>query len=383
MSLFRNGLFKRLLLACLCLGIVHSALARCVAEDQPYPNQHLTIAVKFAPPFVFESTTPSPETGNWSGLAIDLWSDIASCLSMTADFIEYTDIDELLEAVANQEVDIAVGAFSLSADREREVDFSHSYYQAHLGVMVVDQSGLATLKTLIERFPLAEFLFVVSGLLLFMVTIAVLYWRSEQPKENPLFSDGPLKGFYNALIWATLLIFSGRGDPFELRTRSGQVLVIFLMFFGVTIVSAVTAVLTSSLTLRSLDQQISSVDDLKSKSVAYLDRVLDENGKQPVRDWLAERRINATVVRSWPETLSALTNHRLDALVHDREIMQYLVKEDYLKGVKVLPLSLKQEPYSFIFPENSELTERVNLQLLSYIGEDYWLQRQAFYLGNY
>ncbi|WCN09836.1 transporter substrate-binding domain-containing protein [Marinomonas mediterranea] len=344
-------------------------------------SRPLTIAVRFSPPFIYEASVATQKNGGWEGIAIDLWSTIAECLNTSYRFKEYVDDENLLSALKQGDVDIALGAFVPTAEHERIVDFTHSYFQGHIGVMVAKESGWANLYRLVQNFPLMETFFVLLILLLVMIATALLYWQAEQKNLNPLFTDGPLKGFYNAMIWSTVLVFSGQGSPFEVKHRGGQVLVIILMFFGVSFVSIVTALLTSALTLQGLGAQITSVDELAHKNVAYLNMLNSDLRGETIAEWLQDNNVtDSEQLFSWTQVMSALQEGRLEAIVHSKEEMQYLVKSGYLKEVSVLPITLEQTDYSLILPDGSPMTELLNRQILETVHNSTWHRRLERYV---
>ncbi|MBX2809058.1 MAG: transporter substrate-binding domain-containing protein [Cellvibrionaceae bacterium] len=360
------------------LFAAQTALAdkNCVESLPPYDNtQILKIGIKFAPPFMFEDNH-----GNWAGLSADLWRYIADCLSLDYEFVEQSYLKDLLDGVDRRELDASLAAITINAKREQFVDFSHPYFRASLGVMVADKQGLASIGHLASKIFGPKVLFVGAILICFMLTIALLYWRSEGRRGNALFQQGPMKGLYNALLWATLLIFSGRGEPFTHKTYMGQIIVVVLMFFGVTIVSSVTAIITSSLTLQSMEDQIQSVEDLKNKKIAYYIEqsaveLKNKNNYSPTsssQEWLDAQNINITPIGSWPEASSDLLSGKIDALVHDKEIMQYLIQSNYLRDLKVLDVKFREEDYGIVFPEGSDLREAANRVLLHYIDSAQW-----------
>lgn len=357
--------------------------ANCQQVDGELPNKPIKVAIKFSPPFVFEANVTTQNNQGWDGIAVELWKSIAECLHIDSEFKEYVDDSSLLKAIENNDVDLAIGVFVPSAEIENRVDFSHSYFQGHLGAMVSDQSGLSNIGRLFSKFPLIETLTVLAILLSLMVITALIYWRAEHSKSNPLFTDGPLRGFYNAMIWSTILVFSGRGSPFEVKHKGGQVLMILLIFFGVSIGSIVTALLTSTLTLQGLGAQITSVDELVDKRVAYMESLNTETQGISTDTWLKNHNVtNLMQALSWPQAVSALQDGRLEAVIHSREVMQYLVKADYVRNVNVLPLNLNQTDYAFMLPNYSPLRENINRQLLSLIKTEFWQQRLADYLEN-
>ncbi len=358
------------------------AQAECLEGDKMDNTKPLTVAVKFSPPFIYESNATVIDNAGWSGITADLWREIADCLQFSYRFIEFVDDQEIVAALNQQEVDVVLGPFVPNAEVEGVADFSHSYFQGHIGVLVAEESGWASLVRLVKSFPFMETLFVLLVLLFMMVCTALLYWQAEHKSLNPLFTDGPLKGFYNAMIWATLLVFSGQGSPFEVRHRAGQVLVIILMFFGVSFVSIVTALLTSALTLQGLGAQISTVKDLEGKKIAYLNALDSQLKGRSIESFLHKHNLkDSQQLFSWSQVMLGLQEKRLDAFIHSKEEMQFLLSSGYLKGVTVLPLNLEQKNYSIIMTRNSALTKPINRQILTTVNSKTWQLHYEQYLN--
>jgi ABC-type amino acid transport substrate-binding protein len=336
----------------------------------PSDGPTLVVGVKFAPPFAMARDGKA-----WRGLAVDLWETIAQCLGTRFEYREYTDVDELLAAVARREVDVGIGAIDIDADRERRVDFTHAYYQGSLGVIVGDDAPAGGFAAALRGFMRPGVLLVVLGLGLTTLFVAYVYWRVEGRRGNRLFDEGPARGFYNALIWSTLLVFSGRGDPFEIRHRAAQLFVLFLTFFGVTIVSGVTAVITSSLTLQGLPTTIRTVADMKGHDVAVM-----SNGR--ARDWSVRERLYVRQLRSWPEVQRGFDERSIQAFVHDRDILQYLVKDGYLRTVRVEPLSFRPQGYGFALANASPLRKPINRALLAIQEDGVWTVMTDRYATN-
>ncbi|KZN15462.1 transporter substrate-binding domain-containing protein [Marinomonas sp. TW1] len=375
--------FMRFILAMGLFILATSTVARaeCLDVAKMENTKPLLVAVKFSPPFLYESNATVIDHAGWSGITADLWREIADCLKLSYRFTEFVDDQEIVSALSQQEVDVVLGPFVPNAEVEGVADFSHSYFKGHIGVLVAEESGWASLVRLLKNFPFMETLFVLLVLLSMMVCTALLYWQAEHKSLNPLFTDGPLRGFYNAMIWATLLVFSGQGSPFEVKHRVGQVLVIILMFFGVSFVSIVTALLTSALTLQGLGAQISNVKDLDGKKVAYLNALDSDLKGQSVVDFLQEHGIqDSQQLFSWSQVMLGLQEKRLDAFIHSKEEMQFLISSGYLKGVTVLPLDLEQKNYSIIMTRNSSLTKPINRQILTTVNSKAWQIHYEQYL---
>ena len=74
------------------------------AQQQPLPRRTLMVGTKEAPPFSMKD----PD-GNWTGISIDLWQQIAAELDLTYEFREL-DLKQLLDGVQNRSLDVAVAA---------------------------------------------------------------------------------------------------------------------------------------------------------------------------------------------------------------------------------------------------------------------------------
>lgn len=359
------------LLAAIGAPACHAALPSCPEGVRIEHGQAtLRVGVKYAPPFVLES-----ERSGWTGLGVELWDAVAACLGVTQSYVEYPTVDELLDAVARGEVDVAVSALSLSSQRERQVDFTHAFHVGSLGVLVPHRANRGAAAEIGKRVQQPEVLAAASALVAATLLIAYGCWRLERRRGNEFFAQGPASGFYQALLWSVQLVFSGRGDPFSIRHRGGQLLVFFLTFFGATIVSAVTAVITSALTLEGIDQRIRSVDDLKSRALGVM-----VSGR--AREWVLGERLPRVQLRSWPEVQRKFDERGFDALVHDREILEYLVKERVLQEVRVEPVSFNPQAYAFALPPGSGWREAIDTSLLAVQESAGWAVLKAKYLGT-
>lgn len=340
--------------------------------DKNSESKTLLIGTKFSPPFVMG------EISQLDGLSIRLWGLLADCLALTENqftFVEYGTTEDLILAVNAGEIDLAIAAISVNADREKLIDFSHPYFEASLGAMVASRDSGANFALVVAKILKSNLLNIILGLLGFMIFVAIYYWWTERQKGNEFFSEGPFKGFYRALIWSTLLVFQGKGDPFTLNTRFGQLFVLFLMFFGVTIISSFTAVITSSLTIQALEPQISTIDDLSGKTVAVKNLSF-------AADWADEQGIFVEQQQTFPQVQRKFDEAQIDVFVHDRDILKYLVNTKALVDVKLSPLSVAPQHYSIVMGTNSPYEESINLSLLTILEDPIWQSTFEHFLGK-
>jgi ABC-type amino acid transport substrate-binding protein len=84
-------------------------------------SQPLIVGTKEAPPFSMKTSD-----GQWTGLSIDLWRQIAADLNFRFEFRELA-LKQLLDGVTDGSLDAAVAAFTITPEREKN-------FGAHLDV---------------------------------------------------------------------------------------------------------------------------------------------------------------------------------------------------------------------------------------------------------
>ena len=111
-----------------------------LAQEESSTDRLLVIGTKVAPPFSFE------DSGRWTGASIDLWKIVAEELGLQYEIRSYAeDLDALLNAVREGEVDAGVAAITVNGERERMMDFTHPFYSTGYGIAVrpVSRADLA------------------------------------------------------------------------------------------------------------------------------------------------------------------------------------------------------------------------------------------------
>src|SRR5512146_2904815 len=102
----------------------------CAVHGTENPPRPLVVATHVAPPFVMR-------TGDdWSGLSIDLWRRIAEDLHVTYELRAMDSPEAVVDAVASGQGDLAVAALTVTAARDRKVDFSQPYFSSGLAIAV-------------------------------------------------------------------------------------------------------------------------------------------------------------------------------------------------------------------------------------------------------
>jgi ABC-type amino acid transport substrate-binding protein len=325
----------------------------------------MTVATREAPPFAYQDSE-----GQWTGIAIDLWEQIAEQNGYAYRFVEL-GLNEMLEAVGQGEVDAAVAALTITSDRERMMDFSHSFYSAGLGI-AVPLRGSKPLA-LMSRIFSPGFLAVIAALLGLLVGVGVLIWLAER-RANAQFRKNPISGIGSGLWWSAVTMTTvGYGDKVP-QTPFGRAIAMVWMFAALIVISTFTAAITTALTVNELDASVYGVNDLRLK------RVLALAGSTSDR-FLTEEGIRHGTVGSLPAALTQLAAGDADAVVHDAPILRHEISDRYPTQLRVLPYVLRGQAYGIALPPGSSIREPVNVSLIEIIRSGGWTATLKEYLG--
>jgi ABC-type amino acid transport substrate-binding protein len=325
----------------------------------------LLIATREAPPFAIKT----PE--GWQGITVDLVQRIAGQLNLTYEFKEM-GLEEMLDQTADGQIDAAAAALTITAQRERRLDFTHPFFTSGLGVAVPRHTGLSWWSTL-RRIASGAFLHAAGALLGVLSLVGVLVWLLER-KRNVQFPKDPVKGVGSGIWWSAVTMTTvGYGDKAPL-TLPGRILGLIWMFASIIIISGFTAAIATSLTVGQLSQSIGGIEDLYGK------RVLTARGSTSAA-FLDSKLVHYSTVPNIDEALDQLAAGRADAVVYDLPILRYLINEKYTQQLRVLPNQFARQDYGIAIPPGSPLRERLNREILQIIQGAEWTTMLGGYLG--
>lgn len=331
------------------------------------PDRELTVATREVPPFAMKR-----KDGTWHGISIDLWSRIAERLHLRYRLVEKTTNQEIIDGLANGAFDVGVAALSVTAARERMVDFSQSYYTAGLGIAVGlgEPKWLAIFRTLFS-FGFLQAVVILLGL---AMGVGFVIWLLERQKTEHF--GGGARGLGTGFWWsATAMTQAGAGQHAP-ATLPGRVVAIGWMIASVVTVAVFTAGVTSALTQRELQGVVHDANDLRQVRVGTL-------VASAAADYLEREHIPHRAFQSAHEGLEALKDGSLDAFVYDKPLLSWLVLQDFSIKLRVLDIILEHENYAIALPKNrSPLLAVINGPLLDATESDWWDQTLFQYLGK-
>ncbi|MAA65341.1 MAG: ABC transporter substrate-binding protein [Alteromonadaceae bacterium] len=359
-SIAKSPVARSLQLLAITIILIFSSLAS--AQDQT-----LKVGITPVPPFVMKAGN-----GEWEGISVDLWRQVAAGLGRDFELVPLS-FQELLKSVENGDIDVAVGALTMTSARETRFDFSHPFYQTGLSIAVPkvkDPSLLSSLGALLSW----RFVSVIAGLAGLLLAVGFAVWLFERKRNPEQFGGSAAQGIGSSFWWAAVTMTTvGYGDKAPV-TLAGRLVGLVWMFAGLIMVASFTAAITSSLTVSNLQNQIQGPRDLPGANVATIAKTASE-------EYLQENRVRHTLYPDLSAALESTARGETDAAVYDRALMQYRNQQqgDHLT---ILPGTFQQQLYALAMPEGSPLRGPVSEKVLEVTESAAWKGIVDKYLGN-
>lgn len=341
------------------LGALTAAIPQAAAEPAADPDsQSVTVAVHTLEPFVVRTSS-----GELTGFSIDLWNEVAQRLGWTTDYIETDNVRGQLKTITEGRSDVAIGAISLTADREQLFDFSQPTLDAGLQIIVPvhdTRPSVPGLGGYLDLLLSRTMLIWLSAAVVVSVVPAHIFWLIERRSAEPVVSRAYFPGILQSFGWGIGSLV-GKNSTSATKTIT-QALAILWGFAGIVFVSFYSANLSATLTVAKLDAKISGPADLYEKSVATV-------GGTTAAAFLRSMGIDATETKTIEESYHLLREEGYEAVVFDAPVLRYYVAHRG-EGVAVMAGPVFQdENQGFVFKINSPLRKPIN-QALFRMRED-------------
>ncbi|MFZ5766141.1 MAG: transporter substrate-binding domain-containing protein [Thermodesulfobacteriota bacterium] len=356
--------------------IISTILSLCIiffpttilADATTFPDNELIIGIKESPPFAMKN-----EDGRWEGISVTLWESIADELNISFQYRELP-LQDILDSLANGELDAGFAALTITAEREKTIDFSHPYYTTGLGI-TVKKGGKPEGVQLLKGFFSLNFLKAVVSLMLLLGGIGLLVWFFEKDANKEQFGGGPARGIGAGFWWAAVTMTTvGYGDKAP-RTSAGRLVAIFWMFTAIIVISGFTAAITSSLTISGMRPLVTGPNDLVHVRTGTV-------SSSTSADFLKEKHVSYQRFTSPAEGLQALAAGEIDAFVYDAPLLRYLVKKNHEEELEVLQNVFRTQQYGIGLAQDSNLRETINRSLLKKMDSQEWRDLLFSYLGR-
>ncbi|MEM8927931.1 MAG: transporter substrate-binding domain-containing protein [Bacteroidota bacterium] len=319
----------------------------------------LKVAYTPAPPFIIQGD------GLLEGINVWLWKQVAEDLELQYELKEM-NFSSMLEAIKAGQVDVSINPLTITGERSKEMEFTHSFFASHSTVAIAQRSSMQKVGQFVESFFRLNFLRGFMVLFIVLMFFGTLAWFFER-KGNPEFRRNH-KGIWDGLWWSAVTLTTvGYGDKSP-KTRGGKIAALGLMLSGLLFVSGLTASIASSLTVNQLANSSTSFNAFKDRKVGT------------VKSSEASEFLKAHFFKDIQEYegvdpgLEDLKKHQLDAFIYDEPILHYKIrKNERLKKLEVLPLKFDVQFYAFGIKKDAvALEQAISQRILEILETQEW-----------
>lgn len=322
------------------------------------------------------------QEGVWKGLAIDLWSRVATEEKLPYVLQEWPSLQTLLDATRRNSVDVAVGCINLSPERLVSTSFSLPFQEDGLAVLA-GQNRLDLGKAFLRSLLGPSLLLLLGG---FLTAIGVLSWLTWRVEGHGNSSDTAQLGARRSFVRIFQILATGPGSNTIVETTRGHLLV--LLAYLVRIVSA--SLLVGFLTIHVVEEtrerstgSLQELKDLHGRRVAVRPGsisavLLEELNREP-----GLPKIQAVPMAEVSQAHALLQQGRADAVLADElQLKAVLAQHANSRFVPILALrGLRPESQGFAYAPQLDAATALRIDLaisrLKRAGEVALLREQA------
>ena len=334
----------------------------------------LRIATKIVQPFVFKHDA----SGEWDGFSLDFIKlVIPKMVNYTAyTMLEFENNNEIFKAVLRGEAHIGHASITKNQERERFIDFSHTFFDSGFQVMVHNNLDVAasTMKFLSNFFTTVLLQGVIAFIIIWFIC-SVLIWivdflYSGDKNVRSLFRPEFGIGIRQAMIW-TVSKFGGKSVDTP-RNRIGMALSFVYDLIGIFIKALITAGITVVLSKNTSTPKINGADDLPGNTVGTVVATTSQ-------DYLES--VVGVTMKNYASVGSMFTGFYdadVDALVYDYPILVFNLQQRQIQlgldDARIVGEIFEKQPYGIaIKPGENILRENLNQGILAVMdeGNDY------------
>jgi polar amino acid transport system substrate-binding protein len=282
----------------------------------------LPVAAQSDDPLVFGTVHRPPfadtEGDRITGFSIDLMRAIADQLGREVVFEPNSRFGDMLASVRAERVDGAIANISITADRERAMDFSQPIFGSGLQILLPKEVALGD-----------QFLSYVGGEALLFV--------------------------FGAFALVALGWFLMRGAA---GVSSGVVGVV-AMVGGFALLLVAAGTITAQITVTALQSNVQTISDLQARVVGTVAGSTSDS-------FLEKHGIQFQGFGNPEAMLRAFERDEINTVVFDGPILAHYLQTDGAGLARLIDKIYRPENYGILLPAGSELKEEIDLALLQF-----------------
>lgn len=302
--------------------------------------------------------------GVWGGLAVDLWTKVATEEKLPFILQEWPNLRALLAATQRKAVDVAIGCINLSPERLSTLTFSLPFQEDGLAVLAL-QNRLDLGKAFLRSLLGPALLQLLGGFLLLIGLLSALTWRVEgHARSSSTQTLGPVRSF--ARIFQILA--TGPGSNTIVDTTRGHLLVLLAYLVRIVAASLLVGFLTVHVVEETRERSagsLQSLADLRGRRVAVRPGSISAALVEELNRTSLGKPIQAVPLPRVSEAIALLQNGRADAVLADDLQLSYVLSRH--RDGRVLPAlvlrGLRPESQGFAFSPQLDPSTALRIDL--------------------
>nr|XP_039251357.1 glutamate receptor ionotropic, delta-1-like isoform X1 [Styela clava] len=350
-------------------------------------NRTFRVATLEEPPFVFIDETPTGEF-IYSGFSIDLLQALAKKNNFEYELYRVKDNkygiqksdgswNGLIGDVVRGEADLAIAAMTITAQREKVVDFTKRYMDYSVGIVMKKPRESSSLFSFVYPFHTSVWFCILSSLILVSVVIFVLTRVSPlRPPPEPRDDDDTKITVVNC-FWFAYSSLMQQGSELHTITWPIRVVTGFWWFFALIVVSSYTANLAAFLTVTRMETPIRNFDDLANQKQVDYGTVVDTSIFDHIMTKGEKALDEQSVYKKMSKAINATTNRITEAKIGfkkaetgkfaflwDVAVIQYEILNHKSCSLTTVPDSIYDKGYGIALEHGSPFRDLLSLGIL-------------------
>lgn len=327
-------------------------LAQSQSGTQIISDEPLVFGTVHRPPFAYT------DGDQITGFSIELMRAIADELGRDIVFEPNDRFSGMLINVRSGNVDGAIANISITAERERTMDFSQPIFGGGIQFLLPKEvSATGQVFSLLNRDVVTA---AIVGIVV-LFAVGLLMWVFER-KHQPYFDRPARQALFPSFWWALNLVVNGGFEERMPRSPLGQLLSVILVISSLFIVSAFVATITASVTLTALQSNVQTIRDLETRVVGTI-------AGSTSADFLDRNEIDFQGYGDPASMLEAFERDDINTVVFDGPILAYYAQTEGAGISRLLDKVYRPENYGIVLPSGSALKEDID-QVLLELRED-------------